>query len=157
MGRNPLVPSELTDGPFTLADAHRAGLDRWHLEGASWRRLGPAVYVWSGLPDSPELKIEAACQRLPPLAVFSGLTAAWLHSLDVVSCDPIEVTIPKGIGVSARAGIVVRRAALAPGEVVKRRGMRATSILRTLSDLCFRLSLTEAVVVADMALHAGLT
>jgi hypothetical protein len=33
--------------------------------------------------------------------------------------------------------------------------MRATSIHRTLGDLCGRLSLTEAVVVVDMALHAG--
>jgi very-short-patch-repair endonuclease len=156
MGRSPLVPAKLTAGPFTLADARRAGLDRWHLEGASWRRVGPTVYVWAGLQDTPEIKIEAALPRLPPTAVFSGLTAAWLHGLDVVPCDPIEVTIPKGIGVSARAGIVVRRAGLAPREVVKRHGMRATSILRTLSDLSIRLSVTEAVVVADMALHAGL-
>jgi very-short-patch-repair endonuclease len=35
--------------------------------------------------------------------------------------------------------------------------MRATSILRTISDLCIRLSVVEAVVIADMALHAGLT
>jgi very-short-patch-repair endonuclease len=34
--------------------------------------------------------------------------------------------------------------------------MRATSIPRTLSDLCVRLTVTEAVVVADMVLHAGL-
>lgn len=156
MGRSALVPAELTAGPFTRVDALRAGLDRWHLEGTSWRRLGPAVYVWSGLPDTSELKIEAALRRLPSSAVFSGLTAAWLHGLDVVPCDPVEVTIPKGIGVWARTGIAVRRAALVPGEVVKRRGLRATSLLRTLSDLSIRLSVTEAVVVADMALHARL-
>jgi very-short-patch-repair endonuclease len=115
------------------------------------------VYAWSGLPDTPELRLEAALQRLPPASIFSGLTAAWLHGVDVVACEPIEVTIPKGIGVSARSGLVVRRAAIAAAEVVTLRGMRATSILRTLSDLCIRLSVIEAVVVADMALHAGLT
>lgn len=107
MGRSALVPAELTAGPFTRGEALRAGLDRWHLEGANWRRLGPTVYVWSGLPDTPELKIEAAHRRLPPPAVFSGFTAAWLHGIDVVACEPIEVTIPKGIGVWARTGIVV--------------------------------------------------
>lgn len=135
----------------------RAGLDRWHLEGSSWRRLGPSVYAWAGLADKPELKLEAARLRLPPTAVFSGRTAAWLHGLDVVACEPIEVTIPKGTGVSARSGLVVRRAVVAANEVVSCRGMRATSILRTLSDLCIRLTVTEAVVIADMALHAGLT
>src|ERR1700682_4103766 len=128
MGRTAFVPAELMAGPFTLADALRAGLDRWHLEGAAWRRIGPALYVWAGLLDSPQLKIEAACRRLPPAAVFSGLTAAWLHGLDVVPYQPIEVTIPKDVGVWARAGIAVRRAALTPGEVVQVRGVRATSL-----------------------------
>jgi len=149
------LPAELMTGPFTLADARRAGLDRWHLEGSNWRRVGPSVYLWAGLPDTPQLRLEAARCRLPPAAVFSGLTSAWLHGLDV-ACDPIEVTIPKGIGVSARSGISVRRATLGRGDVVNVRGMRATSILRTLGDICMRLTLTEAVVVADMALHPGL-
>jgi very-short-patch-repair endonuclease len=103
-----------------------------------------------------ELRIEAARRRLPPEAVFSGLTAAWLHGLDVEACEPIEVTIPKGIGVSARSGIDVRRAALGPKDVVSIRGKRATSILRTLSDVAIRLSVTEAVVITDMALRTRL-
>jgi very-short-patch-repair endonuclease len=142
-------------GPFGLDDARRAGLDKWHLEGASWRRIGPTVYVWAGLADTPELRIEAARRRLPRDAVFSGLTAAWLHGLDVGACEPIEVTIPKGVGVSFRSGMAVRRAELAPTEVINVRGKQATTILRTLGDLCIRLSVTEAVVVIDMALHAG--
>jgi hypothetical protein len=150
------VPAELMAGPFTLKDAHRAGLGRSRLKGASWRRIAPTVYVWAGLPETPELKIEAARRRLPPVAAFSGLTAAWVHGLDVAGCDPIEVTIPKGTGVSARSGMDVRRAALAASEVVSVRGKRVTNILRTLGDLCIRLSVTEAVVVTDMALRAGL-
>jgi very-short-patch-repair endonuclease len=151
------LPAELIARPFTLADALRAGLDRWHLEGANWRRLGPGVYAWAGLSETPELRLEAARLRLPPVSVFSGLTAAWLHGLDVIACEPIEVTIPKGTGVSARSGLVVHRAALTAEEVVDRRGMRATSILRTLNDICIGLSTVEAVVIADMALHARLT
>jgi very-short-patch-repair endonuclease len=157
MGQRGRLPAQLTAGPFTLEDALRAGLNRWHLEGSNWRRLGPSLYSWVGLPDTPELRLEAACRRLPQTAVFSGLTAAWLYGLDVAVGEPIEVTIPKGAGVSARSGFVVRRAAVAASEIVSLRGMRATSILRTLSDLCIRLSEIEAVVIADMALHAGLT
>ena len=150
------MPAELTAGPFTLEDAVRAGLDRGYLKGSSWRRIGPAVYVWTGLADAPELRIDAARLRLPSVAVFSGLTAAWLHGLDVEACQPIEVTIPKGSGVSARSGLAVRRDAISPKEVVRVRGKRVTTILRTLCDLSSRLSATEAVTVVDMALHAGL-
>jgi very-short-patch-repair endonuclease len=157
MGRSPLVPAELKAGPFTLREALRAGLDRWHLEGASWRRMGPGVYAWAGLPDTPELKLQAACRGLPPAAVFSGRTAAWLHRLEGVLWEPIDVTIPKGIGVGARNGIVIRRAALLANEIVRLRGVLGTSVLRTLRDLSVRLSVTEAVVLVDAALHAGLT
>jgi len=150
------VPAELTAGPFTLKEAILAGLDRGHLKGASWRRIGPAVYVWTGLRDAPEVTIEAARLRLPSVAVFSGLTAAWLHGLDVEACQPIEVTVPKGSGVSARSGLAVRRDAISPKEVVRVRGKRVTTVLRTLCDLSSRLSVTEAVTVVDMALHAGL-
>jgi hypothetical protein len=154
VGRRAQVPEELKRGPFTLDEARRAGLDRWHLEGAGWKRLGPRTYVWSRHAETPKLKIEAALHRLPREAAFSGLTAAWMHGLDVTPCNPIEVTIPKGVGVSARSGIAVRRSALAKSEVVTLRGIRATSIFRTLGDVCARLSLIEAVVIVDMALHA---
>ena len=50
----------------------------------------------------------------------------------------------------------MRRAALDDCEVVARRGRRATSLVRTLSDLSQRLSVVEAVVITDMALHARL-
>ena len=142
MPRRPVVPPELTVRPFTAAEARRAGLARWHLEGATWRRLGHGLYAWAELAETPTLKLEAARLRLPASAVFSGKTAAWLHGLDVAPCDPIET--------------MLTRAELDNGEVVVRRGFRTTSPARTIFDLSRQLSLVEAVVLADMALHAGL-
>jgi hypothetical protein len=55
-----------------------------------------------------------------------------------------------------KGGIRVRRDALDDCEVVVRRGFRTTSVLRTLSDISRNLSLVEAVVIADQALHARL-
>ena len=153
MTGKPYTPRELTRGPFTTTDARRAGLTRSHLEGHNWRRVGPALYTWSGRADDPALAFEAALRRLPPTAAFSGLSAAWLHGLDVAPCDPIEVTVPIGAGVSARSGMALRRAVLPKEDVVRIRGWRVTSMVRTLADLSARLSLTEAVVVADAALH----
>ena len=139
MPRRPLVPPELTRGPFTVAEARRSGLARWHLEGATWRRLTPGTYAWAGLSETPDLMLEAARLRRPSSIAFSGRTAAWLHGLDV-PCDPIETI----------------RAEVDDREVVVRRGFRTTSLPRTLFDLSTQLSLIEAVVIADLALHAGL-
>ena len=135
--RRPLVPAELTHGPFTVAEARRAGLARWNLEGVSWRRLAPGIYAWAGVPVTPALKLEAFRLRMPQSAAFSGRTAAWLHGLDVAPCEPVEI----------------QRDCC---DAVVRRGFRATSLLQTLFDIGRRLNLVEAVVITDMALHARL-
>ena len=156
MPRRPVVPIELTRGPFTVAQARRVGLARWHLEGASWRRIGPRVYVWARLPETPALRLEAARLWMPEAAVFSGRTAAWLHGMDVTPCEPIEMILPSGADGLGREGVIVYRVALDGSEVVIKRGFRTTSLMRTLFDLSWKLSLVEAVVIADMALHGGL-
>jgi hypothetical protein len=153
MGREPRLPRSLLGKPFTLADARAKGLDRWHLQGSSWRKVGPATFVSARTDPTPRLQLEAALLRLPPGAVFSGLTAAWLHGLPVEPCDPIEVIAPLTVGIAARVGMHIRRCELGKHDVVNAGGLPATSILRTVRDLCLRLQLVEAVVIADMALH----
>jgi very-short-patch-repair endonuclease len=118
--------------------------------------MGAGVYRWVGLEENHEVKLMAVARRLPAGAAFSGWTAAWLHGIDARPCDPIEVTIPKPIGSSRHAGAEIRRNALTPNEIVLRRGLPATSPLRTVVDLGSRDSLTECVVAADLALRAGL-
>jgi hypothetical protein len=157
VGRNAFVPAELTSGPFTVETARRAGLAPWQLEGSSWRPITHGIYVWAGLPPSPILDLAAARLRLPPSAVFSGLTAAWLHGLDVEPCDPIDVTVPPNAGVSSRVGLALRRNVLAPWDVTTRRGFDATTIERSLADLSLTLEIAEVIVVADAATHVGLT
>lgn len=153
VARRPIVPEVLKQGPFTIADARRVGIERWHLKGASWNRLGPRSYMWSGLHETTLSKLAAASQRLPPIAAFSGLTAAWLHGLDTPPSDAIEVTVPKELGISTRAGIRLRRAALPEAEVVRSRGLRVTTVVRTVAEICCRLELVDAVVVTDSALR----
>jgi very-short-patch-repair endonuclease len=157
MARRPLVPAQLTRGPFTLDEARCAGLKRWHLEGASWSRLASGTYIWAGHAKAPEVMLAAAQRRLPSSAVFSGLTAAWLHGLDVEPCDPIEATIENGAGVSSRSGVSLRRTTIPLDDAVSIRAFRATPIVRTLLELCGRLSVTEATVLIDMALRLRAT
>lgn len=101
---------------FTTVEAQAAGLQRWHLEGRSWRRVGPATYAWAGLAANRKLDLAAALIRLPDEGMFSGLTALLLHGLDVAADCPIEATVPARAGVSARAGITLRRQAESPQE-----------------------------------------
>jgi hypothetical protein len=84
----PIVPPELTRGPFTLREAQQAGLSWDQLQGASWRRVGHGLYAWSGLSESPALSLTAIRRRLPS-AVVSGRTAAWLHVVDLGSRAPL--------------------------------------------------------------------
>ena len=150
------MPAELRAGPFMLPAASRVGITRGKLRGPNYRRLGSGVYRWVGLKESPHLVLTAIAVALPPGAAFSGLTAAWLHGLDFEPCDPVEVTIPEPTGSGRRSGALVRRARLDPGEIVVRRGLPATSALRTVADLGGREPLTEGVVAADQFLHSEL-
>ena len=133
------------------------GLNWPRLRSRRWRRVGPRTYAPARLADGPMLRLQAAACRLPEIAAFSGMSAAWLHGLDVEPCDPIEVIIPKGVGVSARAGMRVYRARLPSPESTVVHGLRTTTILRTLEDLARRLPLVESTVIVDMALNLGLT
>ena len=155
MGRRPRIPAELTKGPFTLSEARAAGLSARALEGRSWRRIGPALYRWIGLEDDVWHLLQAWHRRLPG-AVFMGLTAAWLHRLDVDPCHPFEVAMPLASGVRSRQGIVVRRRDLAAADVLTVRGLPATSMQRTVEDLCRTLPEIEALVVLDAALRRQL-
>ena len=110
--------------------------------------------MWSGLEVDTMHHLAAARRRLPDGAAFSGLTAAWLHGLDVTPAAPIEATVPLTARVSARSGIKLRRSFLAPDDVVRVRGLHATSIARTLAEICTRHSLIESVGLVDAAMHA---
>jgi hypothetical protein len=112
--------------------------------------------MWVGLARSPATALAVVACRLPSGAAFAGLTAAWLHGLDVSPCAPIEVVVPRDSGVSAVAGALVRRAWLGPDDVVERRGLPTTPVLRTLADIGRQRPLVEAVVVADMVLRMKL-
>lgn len=152
----PSVPYTLKTGPFTREEASDMGVTRRQLSGLAYRRLGPSLYCWAGLKESPQLLLSAVARRLPAGAAFSGMTAAWLHRLDVPPCDPIEVTIPDATGTRRRAGASVSRAPLGAEEVMLRHGLPTTTALRTVVDLGRRDPLTEGVVAADMFLHVGL-
>jgi very-short-patch-repair endonuclease len=157
MARTPCIPPELTKGPFTLEEARAAGLTLSALTSKAWRRLGAELYCFAQLKDDPRQVLSAWQRSLPAEAVFAGGTAAWLFGLDLEPLDPVEIVVPPESGIRPRVGLTVRRCELPPAEVVCIRGLRATTLPRTLAGLCLRRPAVEALVAIDMAVHAGLT
>src|SRR5258708_11291740 len=100
----------------------------------------------------PVIPALVAVSRRLPDAVFSGSTAGWLHGLDLPPVDPVQVTVANA-HISNRAGVNLRRARLAPDEIVQLRGLPATSAVRTAVDLGSNRVLLDAVIALDMALH----
>ncbi len=117
--------------------------------------MSHGVYCWTGLLIDHWKRL-AALQRLLPNPIFAGTTAAWMHGLDVDLIDPIEVILPVGSAIRSRPGLTVHHTNVTL-EVVDIKGLRATSINRTLYDLCLRTEGVEALILLDSALHLRLT
>ena len=148
------IPRDLLRQPFTLEEARNAGLTLDALAGTSWRRLGTELYCWRGWREDPWQLISGWRRVLPKEALFAGRTAAWLHGIDLDPIHPIEVIVPATSGVRSRPGLNVRRCHRV--EAVAVRGLHATSLLRTLSDLSLRLPPVEVLVAMDAAVRLGL-
>ena len=155
MGTKVRIPSELKWGPFTLAEARAAGVSATALQGKSWRRIARGIYCWAGLADDP-LRFLFAYQRLVPEAVYAGTTAAWLYGIDVDPIHPIEIIVPPNCGIRTRPGLIVRHMSVTAIDVTRRRGLRATTALRTIADVCRRLTDVEILIVLDQALRRRL-
>ena len=92
-------------------------------------------------------------------AVASYHSAAILHRLDLLESPPSEtvtVTLPANRQWKrpASAGVVFHSADLPPGHVTRLYNLPVTTAARTVADLARTLPFTDAVVVADSALHA---
>ena len=151
----PRIPAELKVGPFTVADARRAGVSPTSLRGRSWVRLQRGLYCWSGVA-SDRRRLLASLQSVVQGSVFGGRTAAWLLGIDVDPTDPIELIVPRSSGVRSRRGLYVRRVDLAATDVLVVRGIRVTSPARMLSDLCTRLTGADALAMVDAVIRLKL-
>jgi very-short-patch-repair endonuclease len=152
-----VTPSELLGGPFTLAEARRAGLTRSALRGKHWQRLSKGLDSARRPADTPLQVLQGWLRVLPQGATFAGGTAAWLHGLEVDPRSPIEVIVGPDKGVRSRPGLTSRRCVLDIEDVEIVRGLPATTVHRTLIDLCCWRTPVEALVVIDMSIAASLS
>ena len=157
VARTPRIPPELTKRPFTLQEAHGAGLTRSSLRADVWRHLGRGLYCWKYLGDDPWLSLSGWQHALQAEVVFAGASAGWLFGLDLDPVNPVEILVPAHSGIRSRNGLRVSHSLVPAMETVVIRGLRATSIDRTLADLCHRGPQVDALIAIDMAVRRGLT
>lgn len=110
--------------------------------GQMARRTGPAASV-------------AAVAAQIDGTVFSHATAAALWQLPFLGQPPetIHVTLPREANGIVRAGVHRHTASLASEEIVEHRGIRLTSLARTLVDVARTDGFRDGLVMADHALH----
>lgn len=109
------------------------------------------------------LRVAAVLAVARPGPAGSHRSAAIIHGLDLLRprqpAGVITVTRPPGLGSASasRSGVHIHIAALPGGHVTMRRGVRVTSVARTVVDLARTSAFRNGVVVADSALRTGQT
>lgn len=154
----PISPRLPLTEPFTPSMAVRAGigravLDRLHREGRV-RRLLRGVYIDATAPLSVAVRARALGLVVGENQVVVGLSAAWLHGVDVPRADPSS---PPPIEVHGRrpARRADRPVRYAGHDLTAVGGVRCTTPLRTALDLGRRLLPERAIAALDGLLALG--
>lgn len=152
------------DQPFTTGMARRAGVAPHHLRALEVtglvRRVLHGVYAASQAPDSVRFRATALHLVVPPCAVVTDRTAAWLHGVPILErgahleAPPISVceTVDSRV---RRPGVDGRRRQLLGRDVMELHGLRVTTPVRTGLDLGRRLWRFDALAAIDGVLHLG--
>jgi very-short-patch-repair endonuclease len=124
------------------------------LRSSAWRRLYRGIYADADLPDSFGTRLGGATLLVPPSAVFSGRTAAYLHGAPtlVEPGTPVEVSVPVGVRFGPVVGLRIRQTTLPPSDVGIIRSWRCTTAVRSALDIARWEPLIEAVVALDVLL-----
>ncbi len=133
------------DRPFTAGDAVALGISRKRLRLAVdqglVRRVFTGVYARADVPDSTELRAEAAALVMSKHSVLCDRTAAWIHGIDVLRyaeldvIPPLETYVLRGHDPTDRHNCHGGSRDLLPEDWQVIGGIRVTTPLRTALDL----------------------
>lgn len=150
------VPPALLREPFRLADALALGVSAKTLRGPQFRRVVPTVYVAADIPDSIQLRYDAARLVLPPMSVASHELAAGLWGLPVPRPGAMHITVSTAAD-RRRPGVIAHVRPVG-ADVRIHQGRPVLSPERTFCDLAAArppLGLVDLVILGDAAVRAG--
>jgi hypothetical protein len=152
------------DRPFTRAQAESWGVSR-HLVRVLLARglVRPLVRgAYAARQVRPTLKVRAQALGLvlPPGAVATDRTAAWLHDIDVLprstAHEPVPLDVFSAEGSRLRRpGVSSGTRTLLPHDVAVVEGVPVTTLLRTALDLGRSMWRYDAIGALDSFLRAG--
>lgn len=138
------------------ADAIRAGITgrrlQWHAGKGRLRHPSRDSYLIGDVDLLDEVR--AALLLVPASAVVSHQTAAALYGFGVLAADGVHVSVPAGVAVPQRRGVVAHHAAL-PFEPVEVLGVPCVPAARCAVDLARGAGRADALAVLDAALRTG--
>lgn len=144
---------------FTVAQARSSGVSRAELQHrlatGEWELRHHGVVVVRGGPASWLTDLHAATLARTG-AMASHRAGARLHGLDGVDVAPVEISVPRGAFARLDGVVVHRTLRLDEGDVAVVRGIRCTSVARTLCDLGAVVDSTRLEQALDSALRSGL-
>lgn len=154
----------INDGaPFLTSEAGAFGYRRADLElainAAQLRRIFRGVLVDGAVPDSRDLRLEAARLVLPPHAVVSDHSAAWLYGVDTVPPGMrrdlrLMCVVPHSRHRISNSRVIVRQIVRPDADAVEIRGVCVTSPVRTTADLLRRNHRPYALAAGDAMIRA---
>lgn len=133
--------------PFPRWRGIKAGLGRATLDGPGFRRILYGVLVAADVPDSPQLRAEAALLCFFESAVASHATAARVWGVPVTLPPGEHVTVPEVGHRLRRAGVTCHVRPDVRAVVVD--GVRVSILPDLFVELASLLSLVELVVAGD--------
>jgi hypothetical protein len=147
------------DRPFTAGDALALGISRKRLRLAVdqglVRRVFTGAYVRDDVPDSTELRAQAAALVMSKHSVLCDRTAAWIHGIGVLRyaeldvIPPLETYVLRGHEPTDRHNCHGGSRDLLPEDWQLIGGVRVTTPLRTALDLACKLPRRQATAALD--------
>lgn len=153
--------AEQRGGYFTAKQAREAGFSwerlSYYVDRKKFERIARGIYRLIHFPTSRFEDLYAALLKAGPEAVISHDSALAVYDLSDVLPSRIHVTIPR-TGSRRRRGLRLHTQQLDPTNVVKREGLRVTSVPRTIADVATSgLSEEQVLQAIEEALELGLT
>lgn len=159
---------QLPDTPFRLTDLGTHGISpkqlRQLVDAGEVRRLVRGTYLRADVELTMLLRARAVALSIHPEHVACDRTAAWVHGVDVLTGEELELVPPvetctlRGRTATTRSDVDGHVRDLAPGDIMTIDGLRVTTPLRTALDLGCVLRRREAyAALNEFARRHGIT